>query len=232
MAGQGRRFAEAGFTEPKPLIEIAGKPMVWWALQGLPAVSPSRIIFIVAKEHVSGHGIDERLRSIFSPEVTVLVKSSALPGQAGTVLSAVDLIDNNDPVLIHNCDTYAPGTDKALEAALRDYPNVDGLVPVFDSNDPSLSYVQTGPDGYAIKVAEKLVISNDATTGTYYFSRGRDFVRAAERMIRDDFRVRGEFYVLPCYQYLIDSGMRIRVVHPEAVHVLGTPEGAAAFRNG
>ena len=229
MAGRGRRFVEAGYSEPKPLIDIKGRPMVWWAVQGLPAVPPERMIFIVLGEHVSGYAIDDEVRRIFSPQARVVVQSSASDGQATGVLAVREWIDNEEPLLIHNCDTYAPGTGEALTTALREYPDSDGLVPVFEANDPSLSYVQVGPAGCATKVAEKEGLSNHATTGTYYFRRGRDFVWAADRMIRDGFRVRGEYYVLPTYQYLIDRGMRIRIVRPQAVHVLGTPEGVAKF---
>lgn len=138
-------------------------------------------------------------------------------------------MNNENPLLIHNCDTHVPATDEALGTALRDFPESDGLIPVFDATDPGFSYVQIGPDGWATKVAEKEVISNHATAGTYYFRRGIDFLWAADGMIRDDRRVRGEYYVLPAYQYLIDRCMKIRIVQPNAVHVLGTPEGVAKF---
>lgn len=89
MAGRGRRFAEAGYSEPKPLIAIEGHPMVWWAVQGLPSVPPEQMIFIVSKEHVTQHAIDEKLRHIFSSHVRVVVQTAESSGQASTVLQRV-----------------------------------------------------------------------------------------------------------------------------------------------
>lgn len=229
MAGKGRRFSESGYPEPKPLIQVKGKPMVWWAVQGLPQVPPERTIFIVHADHVRSFRIDSRLREIFSPEIRVLVQETPPAGQAATVLVAREEIDTAEPLLIHNCDTYAPAIAEELDRIVAEEPQIDGVIPVFPSSEADLSYVEIGRDGYATRVAEKEVISEHATVGTYHFSRGSDFVRAAEDMLKEGRRIRGEYYVLPAYQYLIDRGQRIRIAPLKTVHVLGTPAGAARF---
>jgi hypothetical protein len=145
------------------------------------------------------------------------------------VLAAREVIDTAESLLIHNCDTYAPAIAVELSRILAEELQIDGVIPVFPSREADLSYVEIGRDGYATRVAEKEVISEHATVGTYHFSRGSDFVRAADEMMREGRRIRGEYYVLPAYQYLIDQGRRFRIAPLTTVHVLGTPAGAARF---
>jgi dTDP-glucose pyrophosphorylase len=233
MAGKGRRFVMAGYREPKPLIDVQGRPMLIWALQGISQISSSSLTFIVHRDHVREHRIDSRLREIFPPSVRILIEEGdSPPGQAGSVLKAKEIIDTNEPLIIHNCDTCAPLAWQALRSAIRKCAEVDGFIPVFPSSDPGLSYVEIDAEGNALRVAEKEVISEHATIGMYHFARGRDFVRAAEQMIARGSSVRGEYYVLPAYQYLIDRGLLFRLVDAGPVSVLGTPEGLADFKPG
>jgi NDP-sugar pyrophosphorylase family protein len=229
MAGMGGRFRAAGIEVPKPLIEVRGRPMVWWAVEGLPRVPPESLVFIVREEHIRNFAIDARLRALFSPHIRVIAQERSPAGQAVSVLAAEHDIAGEEPLLIHNCDTHVPGVGRDLNAVLREHPEADGWIPIFGSCDPELSYVETDSSGLAIRVAEKEVISDRATIGTYYFARGDDFVWAAHRMISEGRKVRGEFYVLPCYQYLIARGMKIRTFKIDPVYILGTPEGVTEF---
>ena len=229
MAGHGRRFADSGHAEPKPLVMVKGRPLVWWAVQGLPEVPPDKMIFIVHTDHVRQFGIEERLREIFSPQVRILAQDLPPEGPAATVLQAREWIGGDEPLLIHNCDTHAPEIARCLRQVLCADPALDGVIPVFRSQDPDLSYVGVDSAGLATEVAEKVVISENASVGTYYFRRGMDFVAAAMAMIAAGRRVRGEFYVLPVYQDLIAQGRRFRIVSLDSVVVLGTPTGVMDF---
>lgn len=233
MAGKGRRFAVAGYREPKPLIDVQGRPMLVWALQGISQIPSSSLTFIVHRDHVRAHRIDSRLREIFPPSVRILIEEGdSPPGQAGSTLKAKEVIDTNEPLIIHNCDTHAPQAWQALAGAIKVDAEAAGFIPVFSSSDPGLSYVEIDAEGNATRVAEKEVISEHATIGMYHFARGQEFVRAAEEMIARGTSVLGEYYVLPVYQYLIDRGLRVRLVGAGPVSVLGTPEGLAAFTPG
>ena len=89
-----------------------------------------------------------------------------------------------------------------------------------------------GQDGYVEEVAEKKVISNDATAGYYYWSKGSDFVKYAEQMIEENSRTNGEFYVAPVYNWAIKDGKKIAIYMVDKVYELGTPEYLEKYING
>ena len=93
-------------------------------------------------------------------------------------------------------------------------------------------YAKTDEDGYVTEVAEKKQISNDATAGYYYWSRGSDFVKYAEQMIEADDRLNNEFYVAPVYNYAIKDGKRIVITQVDKVYQMGTPEDLEEYLNG
>jgi hypothetical protein len=85
--------------------------------------------------------------------------------------------------------------------------------------------------GEVIEVAEKKVISSNATVGLYAFRKAKDYIQAAEQMIQENERANGEFYVCPVYQKLIQQGKRIGIfeIQSTAMHGLGTPGDLEVF---
>ena len=89
---------------------------------------------------------------------------------------------------------------------------------------PKYSYVKLDDNGFVNEVVEKKVISNQATVGMYYWTKGSDFVKYSENMMDLNKRVNGEFYVAPVYQEAINDGKLIRAKKIEKFWGLGTPE--------
>jgi NDP-sugar pyrophosphorylase family protein len=210
MAGRGRRFAEVGYEKPKPLIPIHGRPMTEIVIENLRPSCDHRFIFLILREHAEAFGFDEYLLS-FAPGSEIVYVDSVTQGAACTVLLARDYIDNDEPLMIANCDQWV---DVAIDDYLAeiDRTQADGLIMTMWSDDPKWSFVRFGPHGNVVEVVEKRLVSNEATVGIYNFRSGRDFVRAADAMIAADFRVNGEFYVAPVYNELIAEGRHL-VVH-------------------
>jgi dTDP-glucose pyrophosphorylase len=230
MAGRGARFREAGWTVPKPLIDVAGEPMYSWALKGLPLDLATRVIVIVSAELEN----DSRFRADLVQRyghfpLEVRATPALTEGQACTVLLARELIDDSTPLLVYNSDTYQ--RSRMLNDLICD-PNVDGALSVFKAPGDRWSFVRVDEQGRALETAEKNRISEWASTGLYYFARGRDFVINADKMIEADERVNGEFYVAPIYNRLIRSGANIRLDIVDEVHVFGTPEDLKHFLAG
>lgn len=230
MAGRGSRFADAGYALPKPLIPAKGRPMFSWALASLDFYDHDidRMIFICLKEHVDTFGMGKELKKEY-PSCEVIALDHVTEGQACTVLLAKKAIDSNTPLCIYNIDTFFRS---GLKHIIRDpKKRFDGIITVFKATNPRYSYAKIGKDGFVEEVAEKKLISNDATTGLYFFSKGSDFVKAAEAMIAKDLRVNNEFYIGPCYNELIAKGKKIVPDHAEQFHVLGDPESLKKFDN-
>ena len=229
MAGRGSRFAEIGIDVPKPLIDVLGRPMYAWAMDSLPLELAKRVIFICLKEHLQHRALADDIRrryGRFDPEIISL--DEVTQGQACTVLKAESTIDNGDPLLIYNADTYCR---TALCRRLADLPpRTAGVIGVFRAPGERWSFARTDANGRVLETAEKRRISEWASTGLYYFRRGCDFVENAQNMIADDDRVNGEFYIVPVYNRMIAVGAEIVIDPAEEVWVLGTPEDLANFK--
>lgn len=228
MAGRGSRFAEVGVQTPKPLIDVRGKPMYAWATESLPLSLAKRIVFICLAEHLEDLRLRQDVEARYGRLDPLIVPlDHVTEGQACTVLCARELIDSDEPLLIFNADTYCrTGLDESLPGLER---SVDGILGVFEAPGEKWSFARVDARGRVVETAEKRRISPWASTGLYHFTRGRDFVRYADAMIRDGERVNGEFYVAPVYNRMIADGADIRVDVAKEVWVLGTPEDLGYF---
>ena len=227
MAGRGSRFAQVGVSTPKPLIDVRGRPMYAWAMDGLPLALARRVIFVCLKEHLADRALEQDILTRYARyQPTIVALDDVTQGQACTVLMAREYIDNDEPLLIYNADTYCPTT---LDAALRRTPHADGILDVFSAPGDKWSFARTDEHGKVLETAEKRRISPWATTGLYYFRRGRDFVRHAEAMIAANDRTNREFYVAPLYNRMIAEGADVRANKVDEVWVLGTPEDLQNF---
>lgn len=209
MAGRGSRFADAGYKDPKPLIPVHGKPMIQVVVENLTPQCEHRFIFICQNQHIKDYGLTEKLKS-YAKNVEIIGIDGITEGQVCTVLKAKDLINNDEPLMTANSDQY-------IDFDINDYldvmqqRNLDGLIMTMKADDPKWSYAKTDKNGLVTETAEKKVISTDATVGIFNFRRGKDLVRAAEQMIKDNIRVNNEFYTCPCYNYLIKEGQKIGI---------------------
>jgi NDP-sugar pyrophosphorylase family protein len=223
-AGEGSRFATAGYAKPKPFIDVLGSPMISRVIANVaPAKSRTHVLAraehlqrepdIVANLKVAGNAIHE---------VDKLTE-----GAACTILLARKAFDDDSPLLIANSDQLIDfDSDDFVNDCLR--RRLDGSILVFDdvSRNPKWSFARIDANGLVVEVAEKRAISTLATAGIYLFARGSDFVRAAVDMIAANDRVNNEFYTCPVYNYMIKNGARIGIykVAASAMHGLGTPE--------
>jgi dTDP-glucose pyrophosphorylase len=231
MAGVGSRFAEAGYTDPKPLISVHGKPMIKLVIENLMPNIRHRFIFICQKTHVAKYGLREKL-SNWASNCEVIEINGITEGAACTVLAAKSFINNDSPLMIANSDQFIDiNVNKYL--SVLDSSSIDGLIMTMGANDPKWSYVGIGSDGYVSRVVEKEVISNEATVGIYNFRQGKSFVRAAEEMIVNNERVNGEFYVAPVYNRLIANGYKTSIFNVgfegNGMYGLGTPADLKLF---
>lgn len=225
MAGAGSRFVQAGYTFPKPLIEIGGKPTIQLVIENLKPNLPHKFIFICRKEHYDKYSLHEIFTNLTGGNFECLCLEALTQGAACTVLTATKFINNENDLLIAN-------SDQIVDIDINDYlrfsreSNADGTIMTFDASHPKWSYVRLDKDGNVVEVAEKKVISDKATVGIYYFKEGRKFVEAACVMIEKDIRVNNEFYVCPVYNELILAGCTIKIgnIKSEQMHGLGTPE--------
>lgn len=231
MAGHGSRFAKAGYTDPKPLIPVFGRPMIEVVVDNLRPSRPHRFIFICQQEHLDRYDLGARLQAM-APGCAILPVRQVTEGAACTVLLARALIDNDDALMIANCDQYID-LDINDYLARADAPGLDGLIMTMSADHPKWSYVRLDGNDGITEVVEKQVVSQEATVGIYNFARGGDFVAAADAMIAADLRVNGEFYVAPTYNSMLARGQQLAWYNIGAdrsgMYGLGVPEDLDYF---
>ena len=227
IAGRGSRFTNVGIKIPKPLIPVLGKPMVQRAVESIPFVPLKDYIFIAQKDHQKKFGLGDKLKELFGKDVKIIYINKVTEGAACTVLLAEDLINTNEDLLLMDTDHYFKATlEKAIEEKELE---VSGIIPVHLSNDPKWSFTKIDRKGDVIEVAEKKPISKYANVGSYYFSRGKDFVWAAKKMIKKNIRVNNEFYVAPVYNQLVNDGHKIKILIADEMWEMGTPSDLEYF---
>ena len=227
MAGEGSRFFKEGYTFPKPLIDINGKPMIQKVVENL--YFDAEYIFLVRKEHLKKYnGIRSTLERITKGRFKIVEVDGLTEGAACTALLARDYINNDDDVLIANSDQFVQYSPENFKC-LKEMTDADAIVYTFEAVHPKWSFVKINSEGIITEVAEKNPISNIATCGIYWYRKGSDFVKYADRMIEKNIRVNNEFYIAPVYNELIQDGKKLIPFFVHSMWGLGTPEDLNAF---
>jgi HAD superfamily hydrolase (TIGR01509 family) len=225
MAGAGSRFEKAGYTFPKPLIEVNGKPMIQTVIENLNI--DANYIFIVQKSHREKYNLDTVL-NLIAPNCKIYEVDGITEGAACTTLIAKDAIDNNQPLLMANSDQFIEWNSGEFLYSMQSQ-NIDGGMLTFESTHPKWSYAKIDKNGIVKEVAEKNPISNIATVGIYYWKNGSDYVKYAENMISKNIRYNNEFYVCPVFNQAIEDGKNIKTFNIEKMWGIGTPEDLQYF---
>jgi HAD superfamily hydrolase (TIGR01509 family) len=225
MAGAGSRFEKAGYTFPKPLIEVRGKPMIQVVVDNLNI--DAEFVYIVQKSHYEKYQL-QYLLNLITPGCKIVQVDGLTEGAACTTLLAKEYIDNDKHLVLAN-------SDQVIEWDSHDFfytaisKKSDGLIATFKATHPKWSFARLDDDGYVAEVAEKKPISDLATVGVYYWDRGSDYVKYAEQMIQKDIRTNNEFYVCPVFNEAIGDGKKILTYDVSRMWGIGTPEDLDSF---
>jgi len=222
MAGEGSRFIKEGYTFPKPLIDVDGKPMIQKVVENLNF--DAEYIFLARKEHLIKYsGLRSTLERITNNKCKIVEVDSLTEGAVCTALLAKKYINDDDDLLIANSDQIIEYNLENFQY-IKNFSNVNGIVFCFRAVHPKWSFVKVNSRGVITEVAEKNPISDIATCGIYWYRKGYEFVKYAEQMIEKNIRVNNEFYIAPVYNELINSGGTLIPFFVHKMHGIGTPE--------
>lgn len=228
MAGEGSRFANAGWTTPKPLIELHGEPLFKHAISSVTADGiQMKYSFIVRQEHIDKYGIDKGIKA-FLPEANIFSVMKTTRGAVETCLMAESAIADDDAVIVMDCDLEFRSVRfieiiKEILSLPLDEANGGALVS-FESNQPKYSYAEVGKNGLVIRTAEKEVISSHALCGAYFFSTGKRFKEIAHQLLNEPEFKKPEYYVSLLYNYMLAAGEKVQLAQMEEYYSYGTPE--------
>ena len=220
MGGAGSRFFKNGFVMPKPLIEINGRPFLYWATMSIKKyIDVADITFVVLQEHIDEFQIDTHILKWF-PDAKIEVIPQILPGAVMTCLEGLRNIHDDSPVLFNDCDHMFRCT--ALKEALENSSqNFDGALLTFTSDQPQFSYIRYGQDAQIIGTVEKEVVSNQAICGAYVVKNAETFRKMAEEYLQECSY--SEYFVSGIYNVMCRKQMNV-INFPVDFHVpFGTP---------
>lgn len=234
MAGEGKRFAEVGYKDPKPLIKVGNKCLIELVLDNIcnELKSFDKLIILCKKEHIPRL---EPILTRYKQHFKELVYSTQydLSGPSFSILLASNYLNENEPIIICNSDQYIKGSywlSEAINFFTRE--KAVGGIFCFAADDPKWSFVKLNHLGQIVQVKEKEVISGYATVGIYYWSKAKDMLWSIKEMIRKDIKTNGLFYLAPSYNELIRGGAGDLVLpwFVNEMYGLGTPKDLEFFK--
>jgi len=234
MGGSGSRFSGMGFDLPKPLIPIHDRPFLFWSTESVRKfIGLQSLTFVVLQDHIERFQIDDAIRQ-FYPDAIICVLDKVLNGAVLTCLRGVAAVNNDRPVLFNDCDHIFTCQEFVTFCSQLENGNIngntngnidcyiDGALLTFKSSEPKFSFVKLDEAGYAVKTAEKIVISNNAICGAYFFSNRKAFEHAAKEYLNEP--VHSEYYMSGVYNTLIMQKAVIRTFEVDMHLPFGTPE--------
>lgn len=234
-AGEGRRFSDAGYRAPKPLVPVAGVPMIVRAVRDLPEAD--RVVFVVRSEHVRDHQIDRQLQQFF-PGCRIVTVDGLTEGQACTVRLAADALHPDWPVIVAACDnTHVYDRDRL--AGLMSDPAVECLIWTYRGDTRVLvapeqhGWVRVDGDR-VVEVSCKTPISqtplqDHVVSGFFSFGTARRMIAAIDAMVEADTRINGEFYMDVVPNLLVADHVDVRVFEVQKYVGWGTPRDLEDF---
>ena len=221
-AGLGSRFQKRGFKLQKPLIKLENKTLIEHAITSLDI--EGNYIFVIRKlDNNSNIELITALRNI-QPECKVIEIDYVTEGSASTCYLAKELIDNDDELIISNCDQILNWDSKKF---LEYSSNYDCCVLTYKSNEDKNSFIKTDENNKGIEIREKEVISDNALVGVHYFKKGSDFIKSYEHIFNYKIQFKNEYYVSTVCNHLINEGKEVvnySFQENELYYSTGTPE--------
>lgn len=207
VAGLGTRLRPHTWSKPKPLVTVAGKPILGHVLDRLQRLPIDQVVFITG---YLGEQIEDYVRTHYDFAALFVEQPEPL-GQSHAILQAKGLISG--PTLVVFPDLIF---DADLEALLT--CPYDGVVFVKEVDDPRRFGVVIVDDGKIVRLVEKpsTPVSRLAVVGVYYFREFESLIEAIERQIAEKRKRGNEYYLAEAIQILIDCGATV-VAQPVTV---------------
>jgi NDP-sugar pyrophosphorylase family protein len=238
MSGFGERFRAAGYTVPKPLIEVDGKPIIAHVVDLFPGETD--FIFICNEDHLATpeYAMAEKLKACCPTGRIVGIPSHRL-GPVGAVLQVAEFIKKDEPVIVNYCD-FTCYWDWNDFVSFAKETKAAGIVPAYNGFHPhslgSTYYAYLRHKGLWIEeIQEKKPFTDTpmdefASSGTYYFSSGKLCLDLFEEVVRRDINVNGEYYVSMAYKPLIERGLPAAIYSLQHFMQWGTPQDLEEYK--
>ncbi|WP_321311692.1 sugar phosphate nucleotidyltransferase [Halarcobacter sp.] len=236
LAGRGSRFAKVGYKNPKPLIDVSGKPMIIQAANSLP--NSKEHIYVTLQEHLDNYPLEKALKKEY-PKSKIIPINEVTEGQAITCSLGLKDVDESKSLLIAATDNGMI-YNKEKYQKLIDSDDVDAIIFTFrhhisSKNNPQMyGWVKIDDNDNATGVSVKVPISDNpyedhAVVGTFWFKKVEYYNKALKNLLDKDIRVNGEYYVDSLMDELIEMGLKVKVFEVDDYICWGTPDDYETF---
>lgn len=235
LSGQGQRFIDAGYMQPKPLIPIDGKPMIHHVVDMFP-IDYSDFIFVCNDIHMnnSSIGMESTLRDK-APNSTIFTIKSHKLGPVYSLQQVSEYIPEDEEIIVSYCDygtvwnfdkflTYmrSTGAEGGIAAYIGFHPHMLGK--------DHYAYMLHDRDMNVTRIQEKRPFGQNkmeeyASNGCYFFKTGRLLRYYISKMLQagDTHKVNREYYASMLYNIMIDDGLIVKVHEIDKMLQWGTP---------
>lgn len=237
MSGTGNRFIEAGYSEPKPLILIDGKPIIEHVCDLFP--DETKVTFICNSKHLKETNMRAVLLKI-RPTSNIVEIPNHKKGPVYAVSLVEDLIEDDEEVIVNYCDfgTYWDYQDFLKHTRERD---ADGAIPAYKRFHPHM----LGTTNYAfmrdnkqwmLEIKEKEPFTDNrmneyASNGTYYFKKGKFVKKYFNELMQKEINLNGEYYVSLIYNLLVRDGLKVSIYDVQHMLQWGTPQDVEEYNS-
>jgi RpiB/LacA/LacB family sugar-phosphate isomerase len=228
LAGKGQRMINAGFKEPKAMINVMGRSILEWSMDSID-VGANSLSFVVRYDHIRDHKIDLWLLARW-PQATIFPVSGETQGSMHSCMFATPYLDQSKPLVIFCPDIWF--RPKFCPNEGHFYGN-DGLILTFKANSKNYSYVSRRPNSNIVEYTrEKEVISNEASVGVYCFKNTREWETLAQHIYADAKGTKQELYICPMYnEFILRNKDGVKAQQIEKIYIMGTPEEKLCFED-
>ena len=230
MSGIGKRFIEAGYKVPKPLIRVDEKTIIEHVCNLFP--DEDKFTFICNSKHLADTNIKQVVQSI-KPNANIIEIPKHKKGPVYAVSLVNEIIEDDEEVIVNYCDFGTYWDYKNFLKHTRDR-DADGAIVAYKGFHPHM----LGNTNYAfmqdkkqwmLKIQEKEPFTNNrmqeyASNGTYYFKRGSYVKKFFQKLIDNNINVRGEYYVSLVYNLLVSNGLKVSIYEIQHMLQWGTPQ--------
>lgn len=235
MTGMGRRFIEAGYKDPKPLIKIGGKPMIEHVIKMYPGEKD--FVFICNCDHIKQTSMRAELNALMPSGKIFEVEKKKWDGPVPDILLAADLIDDDEPVLVSYCDFTVNWDFKKFKKSIEKF---DGAIVAYKGFHPHhlgptfYGYMRVDKNNVLLEIKEKEPFTKNkmqeyTAAGSYYFRTGAILKKYLKEAVEKDMRTHNEYYVSLPYNLMVRDGLKTLVYEVPKFIQFGTPDDVKAF---
>lgn len=238
MSGEGKRFLDYGYKDPKPFIKITEKPMIDYVIEMFGGFK--NYLFICNEEHISKYNGEDIIRQKLPNAKIVSLKKNKL-GPVVALKKFENLINEKREIIVSYCDFFSKFEIQKFLNFVRKKKS-DGAIVAYTGFHPHMlgkdhyAYLKTKGDSRVVCVNEKKLtkknkMSEITSNGIYYFKNGRILKSVINNYLEQGPKINNEYFISILFNFLIKNKKKVNYYLVDNMCQWGTPQDLELFRS-